>query len=274
MVQSDLRQFYFYQDYLWAPADFENMQTWTWGAFQAVFSGDLGAAVLQGLQPTPGGGLTLNISSGIATGDSGEVIVSPTALNPVLPNPGSSPQNSIVVLRPTSTDTDSIPTPDNPSIMVPLHKQLSFQVVVLSKIPGFQNDYPAKQLGDVIVAGVQLAANATVISQPNLDFGVISRPRKKPRSVKAVVSSYSTDPTIDDIVEAYFNTASGMVLLPDAQSVPGHGVMVIKVDPSVNQVAVSGSVTGQMPFGANVIYLDDQGDLVRLYSNGLVWRLG
>lgn len=273
MATSDLRQFYFYQDYIWTPNDFENLQTWIWGAFQSVFEGSFGAAVLSGLKPTTGGSLTLNIAAGIAVGDSGQVIVSPGALNPVIPAPGGSPQNSLVILRPTSTDMTMIPTPDNPAVLVPLHAAKSFQVVVLSKVPAFENDYPAKQSGDVIVIGVQLQAGASVINNSNLDYGVVSRARKVPFRIKTVTTGVAIDPTVDDVIEANYASASGVAQLPDAQSVPGHRVKVIKVDSSTNQCAVSGTA-GQLPFGANVIYLDDQGDVANLYSNGLVWRLG
>lgn len=272
MATSDLRRFFFYQDYIWTPTDFDNLQTWIYGSMQSIFEGAFGASVLQGLEASPAGGLTLNLNPGIACGDSGEILVSPGALNPVIPSPGGSPQNSIVVLRPTSTNVTLIPLPDNPSTFVPLHSAKSFQMVVLSKIPAFENDYPTKQSGDVIVIGVQLLAGASVINQSNLDYGIVSRKRKSPAKIKTITTNYTTDPTVDEIIEANFLSASGVVHLPAAVSATGHRVWVVKVDSSVNQVAISGNLS-ELISGQNVITLDSQWDRAQVYSNGQGWRI-
>lgn len=270
MATSDLRRFFFYQDYIWTPADFTNFQNWTWGAFQTVFEG-FGPAVVKGLRPSPSGGLSVTFSSGIAIGGVGQSLYAPTALTANIPSPGLSAQNSLVILRPTSTNGTIIPTPDNPSIPVPLHEFESFDLLVLSKAPSFQNDYPATQAGDVVLIGVQLPPSASVINQSNLDYGVVSLFRKRPSTIKVITSGYTAVPTMDDIIEANFATASGVVQLPPAADAAGYSVTVIKVDASANQVAVSGN-NAETINGSNVASLGTQFDAMNLYSNGLAWR--
>lgn len=271
MATSDLRRFYFYQEYVWAPADFANLQTWIYGSMQSIFEGAFGAAVLKGLDPTVAGGMILNIAAGVACGDSGEVIVSNSALNPTIPLPGASAQNSIVVLRPTSVDSGNIPLPTDQSQNVPLYSIRGFTMLVLSKIPAFKNDYPTKQTGDVIVAGVQLQAGVTSIVQSNLDLGIIDRPAKKPLRVKTVTNGITLNPSKDHIHEIDFSAASGVIQMPSASLFPGHEVEVIRIDSSSNEAGVSG-FNAELISGQNYLTVT-QWDHLKMYSNGAAWRI-
>lgn len=272
MATSDLRRFYFYQDYIWTPDDFTNLQDWIYGSMQSVFEGAFGAAVLKGLVATPGGGLNLNISSGIAVGDNGEIMVSPTDLVANIPSPGGSNQNSLVVLRPTSTDMTDIPEPDNLSNTVPLHAKKYFEVVVLSKVPTFEGDYPTKQSGDCVVMGIRLLSGDTSIDQTKIDYSAVNRTRKRSLNVKKITGSYSVDPSVDEIIECDFSGASGVAQLPPAVSGAGMKVAVVKVDSSSNVASVSG-YNAETISGQNAITLQNQWDTISIYSNGTAWRV-
>lgn len=269
---TDLRQFYFYEDYVWTPVDFANLQMWIWGAFQDVFGAAFGAAVLQGLQVAPAGGMQVTISAGLGVGDNGEIMVVGSQQMLTVPLPGADNKNYLVILRPITTDETFIPTPDNIAVSVPLHKALGYQLLTLQKTPGFKNDYPSKQSGDVVLMGIQLLAGATVVNTANLDLGIISRIRKQPINVTEVTANYTANPTVDEVIEYDATSASGTVSLPDADTVAGLRLSIIKIDSTANMVAVA-AFAGDTISGQATITLDSQWDKVNLYSNGIDWRI-
>lgn len=73
---------------------------------------------------------------------------------------------------------------------------------------------------------------------------------------------------VEDIIEADFSAASGVVVPPSPSTVPGQTFTVVKTDSSSNVVAVSGfNISGQNP-----VELDTQWQSVSFYSNGAEYR--
>lgn len=263
---TDLRKFYFYQKYTWNPTDFENFETWLWGAIEGLQEGAFGAAVLKGGRPRAGGGMTLLIDALIACNAVGRIVASNSQLNTTIASPAGNPARTLVVARPKSTNATLIPEPMNPSNMVPLHEKLEWDLIVLNGTPAATPAYPATQAGDIVLAGLKLNASHATITEADLDWGVIDRPRKRKQRVKKVTAGVSVV-SGDSIIEANFASASGIVLLAPPGDVEGEKFTIVKEDSSANVCAVSGDISGQ-----SVVELDTQWQSITVYSNGISYR--
>lgn len=270
MAESDLRKFFFYQKYIWNPEDFENMETWMYGSIEGLAEGAHGGAVLSGLRVLPSSGLTVNIDPGIACSPLGRIVVQAAAAQATLGSPAGNPARSLVVLRPKLTEATDIPEPLNPSNMVPLHEKLEHDIVVINGTPAASPVYPATQSGDIVLMGFRLNASHSTIVRADLDLGVVSRRRKRVHKINKVSQSYSVTGT-DEIIEADFSSASGVLQLPAAGDSEGTVVHMVKTDSSSNVVAVSGNGAEEIS-GQNRIDLDSQWQSVTVYCDGLAWR--
>lgn len=270
MALDDIRKFNFYQKYIWNPTDFENFESWVFGALEGLMEGALGGSVLVGLKVSPSSGLTVNLQAGIACSPLGRIVVQAAPTQVTLDQPVGNPAKSLVVLRPKSTDATSIPLPTNPSLTVSLHEKLEHDVVVLNGTPAASPSYPATESGDIVIMGFELTAGHTTITRSDFDLGVVSRPRRRVPKIKIADSSY-TAATGDDIIEADFSAASGVVQLPPAADSEGVFLHVVKTDSSSNVCAVSGNGAEEIS-GLNVIELESQWQSINIYCNGLAWR--
>lgn len=271
MALTDIRKHNFYQKYDWLPADFANMQSWIWGALAALAEGAHGAAVLSGLEPVPAGSMNVQIGSGIASDGNGQPLVLAAPEVIAVPSPVGNPARSLIILRPTTENADYMPEPVNPSNSVPLTVKQKYTLMVLSGTPAGSPSYPATQAGDVVVAGVKLTAGHATIQASDFDYGVVSRPRKRKARIAAKTANFTFDAK-DEIVEV--DCTAGTVtgtLLPAASAV-GEVVECVKVDSSANPLVVDGDGSELISGQANQ-QVDDQWGSLRLYSNGIAWRV-
>lgn len=270
MALSDIRKFTFKQKYIWTPEDFENFETWMFGEIEGLLEGLSGGAVLSGMQVTPGSGLQVNMASGIACSPSGRIVVASSG-SPTFTADGTNPRRSLLVLRPKITDMTSTVDPLNPPTTFYLHQKYDYDLLVLSGTPGVSPSYPSTQSDDIVVCGVYLPAAASSLTQSSFDLGVVSRPRKHKYKIGKKTASYTLDPS-DEIIEADFSAASGVIQLPAALSCEGLRYTIVKVDSTSNDVAVSGQGAETIS-GQNVQTLDTQWQSIELLSNGVSWRI-
>lgn len=272
MASSDLRQFYFYQKYIWSPDDFDNLQTWLRGGFEGLGEGAFGSAVLSGLRPSGGGGMTLLVNAGIGVSENGRLVVVDSQLNTTVASPAGNPARTLVVLRPSETNGTDIPQPTNPGVDVPLHKFMSYDLIVLNGTPAATPVYPTKQAGDIVVAGLRLNASHATITEADLDWGVVDRPRKRRHKISLETASFTADPSNVDMYEMDFSAASGVAQLPAASGNEGLTVNFVKIDSTSNECAVSGQ-GAEVISGQNVQTLDTQWQTLSIYCNGQTWRV-
>jgi hypothetical protein len=265
---TNLGQYLFYFNYLWAPADFTQLQLWLQNLIYAIAQG-LGNGVMVGLDVTPGANLSINIAPGVGLGTEGQVLSNNAPINTILPAPVANRRWDLIVLRPTVTNTDSIPDPNNPGNNVFLQQLLGFELVDITGTESANPVYPSAQDGDVILCGVQLTPGQMSVSQSNIDYGVRQGLNKTHHPVRVIATSYNvltTDETLDANA-----AASGMIVqLPPALSVFGQDFVVTKIDTTANQVTVSGSdpIAGQPS-----LVLDSQWMYTHVRSVGTGWRV-
>lgn len=267
----EIKDFYFYQEYLWTPEDFENLQLWLKAQFQALAEGAFGAAILGGCEPTCPGGMFVDVAPGIGSNYLGRPLIHKEAGQATLASDVSNPRRSLIVLRSVDTDEDDIVEPTNPPTQVPLHKLLSYSLTVIAGTPGVNPTYPAKQAGDVIVCGVKLAAGQTNIAQSDIDFSQTERPRTRSHKVRVVTADYTVAQD-DEIIEADCAASGITVTLPVSQSYPGKEVRIVKIDSSSNSMFVEGT-GGEEISGLSEVEIDTPFDSLRVYANGIdAWR--
>lgn len=268
MALTDIRNFNFYQKYLWSPSDFQNLQAWLRGSIEGLFEGLTGSAVLKGLVVSPGGGMLLTISEGIAVNVDGRMVVVDPSLSTTITAPSLNPRRDLLVLRPKTTDATPIPEPTNPSNTVFLHEQFGYDFIVLSGAESASPVYPATQAGDIILAGVYTEPSTVTITESLIDSAITDRPRKRTNKV-SVLSGDSTISVDSDIIELDCSDASGTFTLPGAKAAQGKQYTIIRVDDSVNDCVVSG---GEGINGITSVELDGQYQKLNLYSNAITWR--
>lgn len=272
MANADIRDFYFYEQYLWTPTDFSNLQTWLRDTTQNLGEGAFGAAVLQGLAASAAGGLNVAVASGIAVNQNGRPLVYGGG-SAALVADASNPRRALIVLRPVDTNTNLINQPTNPVVQVPLHKQLGVQLTVILGTPGVNPAYPSKVAGDVIVMGVLIPAAASSVSETDFDYTVLELPRKRRLPIKIMTGGgVQNILTTDEIIEVDSAATGTTTLLPLAAQMPHAELRVLKIDSSANQVAVSGQ-GGELISGQASHTIEDQWGYIRLYSNGKSWRI-
>lgn len=271
MASSDIRRFYFYQKYLWAPTDFRDFQTWLLAELEGLSEGAFGAAVLSGLRALPGSGLNVALSAGIASTASGRIAVLAADVNALLTAPIGNPSRNLVVLRPSLTDMTFIPEPENIVNLVPLYSKLGVDVVVIPGTPAAVPAYPSIQAGDIIVAGVKLIPGQTTLSRSDFDLGIVDRPRKRTARISVKTATFAATGT-DEIFEVDCSASAITAQLPPAGNVEGQTLKFVKIDSGANSCNVSGNLA-ELLSGQNAIELDTQWQTLSVYSNGTAWRV-
>jgi hypothetical protein len=268
-VTADIRDFYFYFKYLWAPADFENMQAWLRGSIEGLAEGAFGGAGLSGLNVVPATGLTVDVDSGLGVSPQGRLLVLAAPGSATFASPSGNPAWSLLVLRPTLTNVNFIPEPVNPSNPVPLHQQFGASLVVINGTPSPTPSYPATQSGDIVLMGVKLAASQSSIAITDFDRFPVSTRRKQIAAVQILAANYNVQ-AADEHLEFDCSGGARMALLPSAELVPGQKFTLIKTDSSANALSVSG--TDGMS-GQNLVTLDAQWQTMTVRSNGFSYRV-
>jgi hypothetical protein len=271
MASSDIRDFQFYKNYLWSETDFENFETWMKARFGAVNEGAFGAAALTGLIVTPGGGLNVDVSAGIAVSPSGRQMVLASAGTGAFASPVGNPARSLIVLRPKDTEMTPIQEPLNPSNTVNLHTKLECELVVINGTPGATPQYPAVGAEDVVLMGVKLTSGHVTIAETDLELAPRDVPRPKSKRIRKVASNYQAVAT-DEIIEIAATGADVTVTLPVAAQMRGRELSVVLIADSGGIGIVDGSGTEQIS-GQLTQEIDSQWGSVRVYSDGSAWRV-
>jgi hypothetical protein len=172
MNNATLKKFYFYNNYIVTASDLTNLQEWifqTVGNLAAGFSPN--NTVLNGLDVTSVSGLVVTVASGAAINQSGQIGVLTSATPVSIASPAGNPANSLVVLRPKTTDQDFITDPSNPfsGNTVPLDRLLGCDVVVLNGTPAVSPSYPTPLSTDIVLMGIKLSTAATGIAASGID---------------------------------------------------------------------------------------------------------
>lgn len=272
MANADIREFYFYEQYLWRPQDFNNLQTWLRDTARAIAEGGFGSSILSGLTCAPGGGLNVNVASGIAVNSDGRPLVSGGGVAALASDP-SNPRRAYIVLRPVDTNTNLINEPVNPTNQVPLHKQLGCSITVILGTPAATPVYPATQSGDVVLMGLLIPTGTVTIASSMFEYYEVELPRKRRHSIRQISGGGLVNISIDDDIIEIDSAATGTIcLLPSAQEAANRDFKFVKTDSSVNEVAVSGN-GGELISGNTSQEIVDQWGFVRCYSNGIAWRM-
>jgi len=268
---TDIREFNFYQDYLWAPNDFANLQLWLQSEMRATALARSGGnqSILQGCLPSAGGGLLVAVGAGVAIDSYGRV-VSVQAGTVAVAEPIGNPCATLIVLRPTLTDMTQIPEPDSPLTNVPLHEGLTYELVALNGTPAANPVYPTPMANDIVVAGLQIPAGTTALTSAMFDW---TQPSVAPAPVHNVdyLTAAGTITAQQDHVDLDGTAASFTVELPLAETVPGQDFTFCKVD-NVNTVTVAAQgsdlISGQASWD-----LTDQWATLKVRSVGTGYRV-
>ncbi len=280
MPNPNLGSYIFYPQYVWQAADFTTLQSWLYDFAAGVAEGLGGPSVLTGFGCVPAGGLNLQVNPGIAYSTGGgvdgfgqllQIMGAQTVAIPVDPSNSTA---SLIVLRPTQTGTTFIPEPLNPSINVPLQVAFGTNVVVIAGTPSISPAYPSAQPGDVVVLGVITTPGLTTLTTGNFDRTPINTPRQKIQGITIVSGNYSaaSGDLGEDIIEADASAlgAGGlMITLPPVLSYAGRYKTIVNVGAS-NPVSCSGDA---LISGQAVQTVDDQWGSMKVYSNGIGWRI-
>lgn len=268
MADTDFRDHYFYQGYLWTPADFSNMQNWLNAQMRGNMEGAFGKSILTGLKVSPAGGMVLNVEPGIAVTANGRLMVVGSQQQGTFATPSGNPAKSLIVLRPVETDSNNIPEPTNPGNNVPLHKKLLYSVVVINGTPAASPAYPATQANDVVLMGVSLANGQSSITAADFDYTVLSLPQRLREVVQQLTGSGDIN-IQSKFIEVDASGGAATANLPVAASGANLEYVVVKTDSSANPVSVYSS---ELISGQALQVIDSQWGSVKSYSNGKTYR--
>lgn len=270
MASSDIKQFYFYHNYLWTETDFGDLQDWIFETIGGIAEGAFGAAVLQGFDVTPSTGMIVTVADGVASNSNGRLLVGASLANQTFATPAGNPAWSLLVARPVDTDEDDITNPEDPSGPdVPLHKKIGMSLVVLNGTPAGSPAYPSIVAGDVIIAAVKLTSGQTTLTTANFDYNKIDRPRRRLNKIKTITAS-ETLSVLDEVIEVNATGGAVTVTLPNVFSARARKYTVVKIDSSANAVTVA---SGDLISGQSTQVIDDQWGSLKVYSNSTSWRV-
>lgn len=267
---SDIREFNFYTDYLWSPTDFLNLQTWLQNEIRGIALGVSGQSLLSGCLATPGGGLLVSVSDGVAIDSFGRIVVV-TGANVAVAEPVGNPAKTLIVLRPKLVDMTSIPLPDAPMTNVFLHEKLSYDLLALNGTPAGSPVYPTPQANDIVVAALIIPDSTVTLLASMFDRSKISLPLKRVNAYNSVSAAYSVLAT-DSHVDGDATAAPFTATLPPASTVPGQDFTFVKTDSGANALSVAGN-GGDLISGQSSWDLSDQWATLKVRSIGTSWRI-
>lgn len=170
--------FHFYRRYKWRAQDFQDHQDGMVDHTRGLAEGVVSAAVMDGMEATPGAALSVDIAAGFAIGPTGYLHVHDAVENVALTAPVGNPSRSLIVARPLLVDNTPITRPILPNDSVPLRQEQDSEIVLIAGTPAAQPAYPSTQANDVVLCGVRLAPGQTSVADVDLDFSVRDIPGK------------------------------------------------------------------------------------------------
>jgi hypothetical protein len=227
MALPTIKDFNFYDNYLFTALDFTTFQSYTAQQYAAATQAGSGA-VLTGLDVTgSSASMNVTVASGFAMSASGDLMGSASSNVITLTSDPSNSKKSLIVLRPAATGVDYIPDPRNPlGPQIPLHNVMGSTVVLLDGTASATPTYPATSATDVILIGLTIPAAATGLPYSDFDRSV----RSISFTQQKIESSYS-EPYLLKNIGLSVSSASGL-----ASS--GTGAMTVTMtDASGNQLS-------------------------------------
>lgn len=271
MANPAIEFFNFYYGYLWRDTDFANFQSalidWTDGGREGLS----GAACVSGLQVIPNSGMTVTVKAGIGISPSGKLLVLENDTDVTVVSPSGNPAKTYLVLRLVPTDENDIPTPTNPSVMVPLNEAQTAEVVEIDGTPAPSPVYPSLGADDLVLMGFGLTngqVNLTISS-----FEVTKRnnwSQNRVSQITQVTSNYTVADN-DEIIEVNATGGAVTISLPAANLSVGRRLTIVKTDSSSNVVTVDGDST-ELICGQTSFPISDQFGFASIYANGVGWN--
>jgi hypothetical protein len=137
--------------------------------------------LITGLYPTPfpitlsGGAMTGTVGSGLAFDPNGQITrIDPgSSTSKTFTIPASdvtNPRLDLLVIRYVQTGDTPIPEPSDPLTTINLNLHDDFVLAIIEGTPGITPAYPAKGACDIILAGIQVPANAANAAACTLDL--------------------------------------------------------------------------------------------------------
>ncbi len=180
-MSSDINKFDFfnyYSRYKWTALNFEELQA-TLSYFTKALGRKNHTAVLRGFQFESALAFALSISEGLAVDLTGFPLhksASVTGIAVTAPSVSQARQ-SLIVARKKTTDINPINEPTNPTNTVYLNSTQEAEIVCIDGVLA-SGVYPAKLIGDVILFGIKMPANASDILEAYIDYSVTEYPFK------------------------------------------------------------------------------------------------
>lgn len=274
MLNTDIRKYTWYSQYIVQPADLTGLQEYIRASIESSLEGLSGASIVSGLRMTNVGGMTLECSEGGALSPAGRLMVLGSPGQVTLGSDPSLPRRSLVILRPTATVVSQIVNPTAPPTLVTFQERFDATLVVIPGTPAASPAYPSKQANDVVIMGLLIPAGASSLSVTNFELGPREVPKQLKRKIREITASHSaaSGEGAEDIIEFDASTGSGTISLPPASVMAGSSMSVVKTDSSANIVRVQGN-GGEQISGQTEVDLDTQWQSVTLYAYKNAWRM-
>lgn len=133
------------------------------------WEGETGAAVLDGFETSLGSGLSVDVSSGIAVGATGDLMAITGTTEVTFASPVANPCRSLIVARPKLVGDTPIVNPVSPFDTVYLNVLHEAEIVVINGTAASAPAYPATLPNDVVLAAVRLEAGASAVTIDKFD---------------------------------------------------------------------------------------------------------
>lgn len=162
-----------YKRYKVLAADMTELQSQLLDRPSGMMEGIFAGSILSGLEAATTGGMSVQVNTGLAVGPTGffHVVDSITTVNLTAPT-GSNPARSLIVARPSLTDSDYITNPTNPFDTVPLRTTLGSAITLLPGTAASSPSYPGTESNDVVICGVRTYPGQTSITVADIDLTV------------------------------------------------------------------------------------------------------
>jgi hypothetical protein len=173
MASATVPLYNFYFRYKWSDVDFAGWQTGMVDTVHGALEGGFGAAVMKGLAVTPGSGMHINVSVGIAIGPTGYLhVLGAPAVVSIATADATNPRRDFIVARPLSVDDTFITRPTLPFDSVPLKKLQETQILAIAGTAAATPAYPSIGSDDVILAAVRVAPSASSFAQTDINMHI------------------------------------------------------------------------------------------------------
>lgn len=173
------------------PNDAKEMQDWIESSLQNLSKSIYLNGVVSGLAVTVSSGMTLSISPGLAYDSNYKLLNIDTAKTVSLSNGDSSPRYDLIVIRYKSTTTNNADTNNiygqGTSYIYSQNQTESYEIVVYKGVPATTPVKPNIPSGEVALAYVYIAANATSVTSTNIE---------DIRSFVDLYTDFTVDPTM------------------------------------------------------------------------------